>query len=49
MWILCAALNESLPIRLRPSGLTSWTLIVNSVEACKEAGRSVSYRRRFIS
>ena len=30
LWTLCAALNESSPISLRPSGLTSWTFIVNS-------------------
>ena len=29
LWTLCAALNESYPISLRPSGLTSWTFIVN--------------------
>ena len=29
LWTLYAALNESYPIRLRPSGLTSWTFIVN--------------------
>ena len=29
LWTLCAALNESYPIRLRPSDLTSWTFIVN--------------------
>ena len=30
LWTLCAALNESYPISLRPSGLTSWTFIVTN-------------------
>ena len=30
LWTLCAALNERYPINLRPSGLTSWTVIVTN-------------------
>ena len=32
LWTLCAALNESYPISLRPSGLTSWTFIEESLD-----------------
>ena len=30
LWTLCAALNESYPISLRPSGLTDWIFIVTN-------------------
>ena len=44
LWTLCAALNESYPISLRPSGLTSWTFIVTNRKRYEVTCDSVSGR-----
>ena len=58
LWTLCDALNESYPISLRPSGLTSWTFIVTNrkryevtcdagTESLSLIGTAFQYRKRY--